>query len=89
MEKILYMVTELISMVEQEKHCSGEMEKVFTLVSAKYILVRSFDYYTDLRPLAIPPKVLICVITNQVSQQRLRVQLIQAAKESRKGQTPH
>ncbi|PPD87552.1 hypothetical protein GOBAR_DD15515 [Gossypium barbadense] len=61
-EKMLYMVTELISMVEQEKQCLEEMEKVITLV---------------------PPKNLL------VSEQSLRVHLIQAAKESRKGQTPH
>ncbi|XP_012446992.1 QWRF motif-containing protein 7 [Gossypium raimondii] len=61
-EKMLYMVTELISMVEQEKQCLEEMEKVITLVPPKNILV---------------------------SEQSLRVHLIQAAKESRKGQTPH
>ncbi|XWS47681.1 hypothetical protein CRYUN_Cryun13aG0004900 [Craigia yunnanensis] len=31
-EKMLYLVTELISMVEQEKECLEEMEKVITLV---------------------------------------------------------
>ncbi|XWS60110.1 hypothetical protein CRYUN_Cryun07bG0006300 [Craigia yunnanensis] len=32
-EKMLYLVTELISMVEQEKECLEEMEKVITLVT--------------------------------------------------------
>ncbi|KAK8583727.1 hypothetical protein V6N13_109122 [Hibiscus sabdariffa] len=52
-EKMLYLVTELISMVEQEKQCLEEMENAITLV---------------------PPQVL-------VSEQSLRVHLIQAAKE--------
>ncbi|XVE56401.1 hypothetical protein DITRI_Ditri04bG0005900 [Diplodiscus trichospermus] len=57
-EKMLYLLTELISMMEQEKECLEEMEKVITLVP----------------PLAL------------VSEQSLRAHLIQAAKESRRGQ---
>ncbi|KAE8710656.1 hypothetical protein F3Y22_tig00110319pilonHSYRG00071 [Hibiscus syriacus] len=51
-EKLLYLVTELVSMVEQEKQCSEQMENVVILV---------------------PPQVLL-------SEQSLRVHLIQAAK---------
>ncbi|XVF49388.1 hypothetical protein PTKIN_Ptkin04bG0007600 [Pterospermum kingtungense] len=45
-EKLLYLVTELISMVEQEKECLEEMEKVITLVPPQVLKGLEFRNWT-------------------------------------------
>ncbi|XP_022716334.1 QWRF motif-containing protein 7-like [Durio zibethinus] len=114
-EKMLCLVTKLISMVEQEKECLEEMEKVIALVPSQVLPLvanRKLDYmHVSLMVANKWASTHVCInfelgsrhimglvgvggtrlITHNpslaVSEQSLRAHLIQAAKESWRGQT--